>query len=432
MAASAGSSYGGTLFRINIDATGFQVMRRFSVSDGQWPWGSLLQSGSVLYGLNTYGGNSSGWNGKGTAFRINTDGTGFQVLHTFAGGTNNGIGPHGTFMQSGSTLYATTLVGGRSNLGTLFKMNPDGTGFQILHHFTGGSSDGSGPYNVQLVQSGSTFYGMTMEGGSKNMGTLFKMEVDGTGFGLLHSFTGGSEGQKPFGSLILSGSVLYGMTSDENTGTDGTVFQINTDGTGYQVLHRFNGTEGRDPCGSLLLCNGRLYGMTSQGGTQNKGVIFALDVPGPRLVPEQYPTIQAAIDAAQTGDVIQVAPGTYQENITIAGKDLVLRSRDANDPNVTAETILEGNGTDPVAKLQNCTEQCVMAGLTIRSGGTGIWCSGGQPAIQGCQIIESTGPGIELLSNAKPLIDHCIIAASGGLGIKMPRPLPALESEVHR
>jgi len=278
MAASAGTSYGGTIFRLDLNGAGFQVLRRFTVSDGMWPWSSLLQSGSVLYGLNTYGGSTSGWNGKGTAFRINADGTGFQVVHTFAGGANDGIGPHGSFMQSGSTLYATTLVGGSRNLGTLFKINPDGTGFQLLHHFAGGGSEGSRPYNVTLVQSGSTFYGLTMNGGSRDMGTIFRMDADGTGFGLLHSFLGGREGQKPFGSLILSGSVLYGMTSDENTGTDGTIFRINTDGAGFQVLHRFNGADGRDPCGSLLLCDSTLYGMTSQGGSQNKGVIFALDV----------------------------------------------------------------------------------------------------------------------------------------------------------
>jgi hypothetical protein len=146
-----------------------------------------------------------------------------------------------------------------------------------------------------------------------------------------------------------------------------------------------------------------------------------LDLPGQtRLVPEQYPTIQAAIDAAQEDDVIWVAPGAYSENIMINGKDLVLRSSDANDPNVTAATLLQGNGMDPVVKLQNCTVGCTLSGLTIRGGGTGIWCSGGQPGIRGCQVLENAGPGIELASGAKPAITHCIIAANGGLGIKMP------------
>jgi hypothetical protein len=139
-----------------------------------------------------------------------------------------------------------------------------------------------------------------------------------------------------------------------------------------------------------------------------------------RLVPDPYPTIQAAIDAAGDGDLIQVAPGTYHENILVAGRDVTLQSSDANDPNVTAITVLEGNGVDPVVRLQNSTERCILAGLTIRGGGTGIWCSGGQPAVRGCHIVENLGPGIELLAGAKPTIGNCIIAANGGLGIKMP------------
>jgi|GEM_PF-3688556 len=65
-----------------------------------------------------------------------------------------------------------------------------------------------------------------------------------------------------------------------------------------------------------------------------------------------------------------------------------------------AVTVLEGNGADPAVRLQNCTQRCVLAGFTIRGGNTGIWCSGGQPAIRGCQIIENLGPGIELLAGA--------------------------------
>jgi uncharacterized repeat protein (TIGR03803 family) len=68
------------------------------------------------------------------------------------------------------------------------------------------------------------------------------------------------------------------VTSDEDTGTDGTVFEINTNGTAFRVLHRFNGADGRDPWGSLLLSGSTLYGMTSQGGSNSLGVIFALDL----------------------------------------------------------------------------------------------------------------------------------------------------------
>jgi uncharacterized repeat protein (TIGR03803 family) len=283
MASSIGSGKGGTLFRMDTNGGGFTVMRLFTRPDGTWPYDSLLLSGSTLYGLNTYGGSASGWSGKGTIFQINTIDTNFQVLRTFAGGSADGQSPHGTFYQSGSTLYATTDLGGSSNVGTIFKIDIDNTNFQILHHFTGAPADGANPYSGALVPCGSNLLGMTLGGGSNNCGTIYSINTNGAGFTLLHSFTGGTNGQKPFGSLTLSGSTLYGVTSDEDTGTDGTIFSIMTDGTDYRVLHRFNGTDGRDPWGTLLLHDGSLYGMTSKGGSNNLGVIFALDLPQPSL-----------------------------------------------------------------------------------------------------------------------------------------------------
>ena len=47
-------------------------------------------------------------------------------------------------------------------------------------------------------------------------------------FQLLHSFTGGSDGSYPHGSLIQSGSTLYGMTNGGGSGGKGTIFSITT------------------------------------------------------------------------------------------------------------------------------------------------------------------------------------------------------------
>jgi uncharacterized repeat protein (TIGR03803 family) len=287
MATSQGTAYGGTLFKIDTDGTDFGVLKNFGVSDGEWPYDALIQADSILYGMNTYGGSVSGWGGKGTIFRVNTDGSGFQVLHTFNGGTNDGYGPHGSLLQIGSTLYGMTAIGGSQNNGTIFKINSDGTGFQLLHSFAGGSNDGKWPHVSTLVQSGSTFYGMTSFGGTRDKGAIFRINIDGTGFQLLHSFSGGTDGFKPFGSLILSGSNIYGMTSDEGSSTSGTIFQIDTTGMGFHVLHRFTGSDGKDPGGSLLLSDSVLYGMTSAGGSDSLGVIFAFDLRGTTSVHEE-------------------------------------------------------------------------------------------------------------------------------------------------
>jgi uncharacterized repeat protein (TIGR03803 family) len=286
MTTPADTTNRGTIFAVNTDGSGFQVLHSFTNNEGKWPWGSLIQSGAMLYGLTTYGGNNngSGWVGGGTMFRMSTNGTGFQVLHTFLGGINDGWMPHGSLVQSGTKMYGTTPFGGTGG-GVVFRSNLDGSQFELLHRFSGGSADGRKPVASTLLISGSTLYGVTQEGGA-GIGTVYRMNTDGTGFALLHSFAGGeSDGSTPDGLLAQSGSVLYGITLSGGIDGNGAVFQISTNGTGFQPLHKFAGgaNDGARPFSSPLLSGSTLYAMTEGGGSNNLGVIFALDLPRPTL-----------------------------------------------------------------------------------------------------------------------------------------------------
>ena len=81
-------------------------------------------------------------------------------------------------------------------------------------------------------------------------------------YNLLHQF--GSipyDGQNPLGNLTLSGSTFYGMTYNGGTNNDGVIFQISTNGTGYTILHQFGSTpsDGQNPAGDLTLSGSTLY-----------------------------------------------------------------------------------------------------------------------------------------------------------------------------
>src|ERR1039458_10064672 len=283
MTYSGGSSYGeGTAFQINTNGTGYAILHSFTGvgGDGGYPYGSL-----TLYGTNLYGMTTSGGSGYGTLFQINTGDNGYTNLHVFTG-NHDGSDPYGSLTLAGSTLYGMTYSGGSNSYGTVFKINTDGSGYSILHHFSAASGDGEYPYG-SLTLSGSTLYGMTSQGGSA-MGIVFKISTNGNGFTVLHGFgLAAGDGYDPQGSLTLCGSTLYGMTNQGGSSGGsgyGTVFQINTDGSGYQILHNFVGypTDGNWPYyDAMALSGSTLYGTTEQGGSNypGYGIVFSLEVP---------------------------------------------------------------------------------------------------------------------------------------------------------
>src|SRR5204863_229097 len=125
--------------------------------------------------------------------------------------------------------------------------------FTTLNSFTATSgpypstiTDGDLPI-AGLVVLGNTLYGTATYGGSSDNGTVFKVNTDGAGFTNLHSFTGDSgypaytnnDGAYPYASLILSSNILYGTASSGGGSRGGTLFSLNTDGTGFTNLHNF-------------------------------------------------------------------------------------------------------------------------------------------------------------------------------------------------
>ena len=229
-----------------------QAQRFFSTqytnSDGANPEVGLVLSGNTLYGNGETGGSA----GYGAVFKVNTDGTGFTNLHSFTNGSDGTI-PEGLVI-SGNTLYGASR--GISGNGTVFALNTNGTGFTILHSFPAtnftvpsdgptpppgyANNDGVGP--TGLILSGSTLYGTAVWGGTNGNGTVFAINTNGTGFTTLHSFaaTAGanytdSEGAHPiaFSGLVLSGNTLYGTALFGGSAGNGTVFALNTNGTWF-------------------------------------------------------------------------------------------------------------------------------------------------------------------------------------------------------
>lgn len=298
-----GSGNGGTVFKINTDGGGYETLHVFDsvpVVDGNTPESGLLLLGNTLYGTTYYGGGGS----YGTLFKIGTDGLGYTQIKQFTNnypnsspvGTIAGTHPGGALATDGSSIYGTTFNGGTNFYGVVYKIGLDGNGFSVLRHFDGQELGGNPSWG--LICDDGILYGVA--GGGTLLpgipalrgGIVFKMNTDGSGYTVLHSFTNKPDGKTPTGKLLLLGSTLYGTTTTGGTNGAGfgTVYQINTDGSGYAILHHFtNSVPGmRTPVNvGLSAADGQLFGVTDYGGTNDAGGIFTLAVPPAATSPPQ-------------------------------------------------------------------------------------------------------------------------------------------------
>ena len=270
-------------------------------SEGASPASGVILLDGILYGTAVVGGD---W-GFGTVYALKTDGTGFTNLHSFAGYPNDGDMPYAGLLPAGNTLYGATSLGGGSPSawGAVFAISTNGTGLTFLHAFpsifaayTNGNetiytnSEGAVPYGYGgLVLSSDTLFGTVNGGGYWGNGAVFRVNVNGTGFTNLHSFTAGSgssqrltnnDGAKPLSGLVLSGDTLYGTTITGGNSGAGTIFAVKTDGTDFRNLHNFTRNDGASPVGRLVLSGSTLFGTASDGGSSSNGTVFAVNTDG--------------------------------------------------------------------------------------------------------------------------------------------------------
>ena len=282
MTSGGGSSGNGVIFSINKEGTGFDILYEFSGYPGAYiPRGRPVIDSGKIYGMTQFGGNDD----MGTIFSISNSGTDFTILHEFEGGSSDGRNPYGSLAIDSDKLYGMTRNGGSQDKGVIFSINTNGTGFDLLHSFSGGGGnfDGSNPYGSLAIDS-DKLYGMTSEGGTNNLGMIFYMNTNGTDFTHRLSFSGLSSGSMPYGDLVLLSGKLYGMAQYGGDNNNGALFYRDADdgGVGFDVLHDFGSftNDGTSPSGSLIYESGKFYGMTSTGGSSDKGIIFSIDSDG--------------------------------------------------------------------------------------------------------------------------------------------------------
>jgi uncharacterized repeat protein (TIGR03803 family) len=271
-----------TLLGATLEAqTNFQLLHAFQDAPASATGAVCVGADGALYGQAQQGGSGVGGPyGRSTIYKINPDGSGFSSLFDdvppfFFGDS----GPQ----CAGSSVYV--LVGNLrlgATYGELVNVKQDGSaseGIQSFDQFTNTSS-GRVPHG-RLVDSSGVLYGRTEKGGVHDAGIIYKLNADGSGYKTLHDFDSGSTyphanvyGGHP--GLVVSGSALYGVDVDS---TSAYVFYLGIDGTGFAVLHRFDAASG-EVSSALTLSNGLLFGTTTASCASYCGAIFKLNLDG--------------------------------------------------------------------------------------------------------------------------------------------------------
>jgi len=208
------------------------------------------------------------------------------------------IGPNGSLY--GTTVGGGTgscSFDGSTECGIAFNMTPGPTfpktpftpwDEKVLYRFTG-AGDGGSPFSTVLFDSSGNMYGTTVHGGTSNFGTIFKLTSTGGGNyteSAIYSFAGGMDGENPYDGLIAdTAGNYYGTTANGGGSSNcpdgcGTVFELSPNGSGWteKILYRFQGpNDGENPNSGLVMDSaGNLYGNTWQGGPGGGGTVYKL------------------------------------------------------------------------------------------------------------------------------------------------------------
>jgi uncharacterized repeat protein (TIGR03803 family) len=219
-------------------------------------------------------------------------GSKYKVLYKFAG-SSDGANPLSGLVRDGAgNLYGTTLGGGSSSYGVVFKLRPNSNGTwteSVLHSFTGEPKDGGLPASGLIFDAARNLYGTTTVGPTVNGtgGVVFKLALNSGGTwteSVLYDLDRNiAQGTSIAGLIFDAAGNLYGTTyADFASNCDcGSVFKLvpNPDGswTGT-VLYTFTaGADGGFPRAGLVLdASGSLYGTTEFAGASGAGVVFKL------------------------------------------------------------------------------------------------------------------------------------------------------------
>jgi uncharacterized repeat protein (TIGR03803 family) len=291
----------GTVYRLTPSgtlSTLYDFCSQPNCSDGEFPFASIIPGADGnLYGLALNGGAAK----YGTVFKLTLQGQ-LTTIYSFCSQTNCADGgfPNGLLVASDGNFYGTTMLGGDTDMGTIFKLTPQGK-LSVLYDFDGDAYDVDESFGAFLEGSDGNFYGVTDLGGSFSgncrvygCGTAYKITPQGK-FSFIHTFCSDrncTDGITPYWLMQAADGDLYGVTGGGGSSgaIGGTVFRLTTKGkltTLYNFCAQPNCTDGIEPIWLAQAAGGgSFYGATFRGGSSTQcgrsgcGTLFQISLDG--------------------------------------------------------------------------------------------------------------------------------------------------------
>ena len=313
---------------------------------------------------------------------------------------------------------------------------------ELLWTETYGGTDTDLSLSIQEVSTGGYIISGQTESFGNGNDDVYLIRTDGEGnllwektYGHVQADGGSSIQETPDGGFVVAGV----LTTNEG-GFDACFIKTDENGDSLwtKLYYSNTGWDNWDIAFSIQVTSDNGYVATGLTGLYPQFDVFILKLTSEFEnnymvinVPGDYPTIQAGINAASDGDTVLVQPGTYIENITFDGKNIVVKSFHGAE-----ETIIDGNQNESVVLFNTGEDDtAILKGFSLRNGtgtnvmglncGGGILCFQSDPTLQDLIIGENhvgmvgVGGGIALW-NSNSTIENVLVngnssAAGGGI-----------------
>lgn len=260
-----GAKGGGIVFSYSAQPSNFQVLHTFGdlPNDGVNPVGEIaLGTLGEIYGVCAGGGTNSG----GTIYQLT--GSSYEVLHSFGPADDAGQIPSGGLLLKDDVLYGGTSTFSAIIKGAAFRYKLSSKTFYSIGPFLPFSSTGLFTLFRLIMLNDGNLIGASLYGEVNVQpgggGGIFAIRPDGSDFRFIRPFTlADVVSLEVAGPMVSDGEFVYGATKGASFppgGSAGALFQINGDGTSFNILHTNSASGIRVISCNEILPNGDLFG----------------------------------------------------------------------------------------------------------------------------------------------------------------------------